>query len=107
MNLNIISKYRNEIYGFSIIWIVLFHGAAINNVDYSFGFSVLYPLQAFLSIGNVGVDIFLFLSGVCLYFFVCKKQRHLFVWEEEAVENRSSCFDYIWRLLDCSLWGVC
>ena len=60
MNLNIISKYRNEIYGFSIIWIVLFHGAAINNVDYSFGFSVLYPLQAFLSIGNVGVDIFYF-----------------------------------------------
>lgn len=74
MNLNIISKYRNEIYGFSIIWIVLFHGTAINNVDYSFGFSVLYPLQAFLSIGNVGVDIFLFLSGVCLYFSFAKSK---------------------------------
>ncbi len=75
MNLNIISKYRNEIYGFSIIWIVLFHGAAINHVDYSFGYSLLQPMQRFLSLGNVGVDIFLFLSGVCLYFSFAKSQN--------------------------------
>lgn len=106
MNLGIISKFRNEIYGFSIIWIVLFHGAAINKVDYSFGCSVLYPLQAFLSIGNVGVDIFLFLSGVSLL-FICEKQRHLLVWEEEAAENCSPGSGCIWRLLDRSLWSVC
>lgn len=68
MNLNIVSKYRGPIYGFSIIYIVLFHGIGINKADYTFGHSSLAVLQDFLSMGNVGVDIFLLLSGICLYF---------------------------------------
>lgn len=50
MNLNIVSKYRNEIYGFAILWVVVFHGTAINSIDYSFGNPVLMPLQSFLSV---------------------------------------------------------
>lgn len=72
MNLNIVSKYRNEIYGFAILWVVVFHGTAINSIDYSFGNPVLMPLQSFLSVGNVGVDIFLFMSGICLYYSFVK-----------------------------------
>lgn len=72
MNLNIVSKYRNEIYGFAILWVVVFHGTAINSVDYSFGNPALIPLQSFLSVGNVGVDIFLFMSGICLYYSFAK-----------------------------------
>lgn len=68
MNLDIISKHRGPIYGLAILWIVVFHAGAINSVDYSFGMSALMPLKRFIAAGNVGVDMFLFLSGVCLYF---------------------------------------
>ncbi len=72
-HLNIISKYRNQLYGFAILWIVFFHAWAIDLVDYSFGHKVLLPLKAFMNSGNVGVDVFLFLSGICLYFSYFKK----------------------------------
>lgn len=68
MNLNLVSKYRGVIYGFSIIYIVLFHGIAIDKGNYSFGIPTLHWLQDFLIMGNIGVDIFLLLSGICLYF---------------------------------------
>ncbi|MGM9877550.1 MAG: acyltransferase [Bacilli bacterium] len=68
LDLNIVSKYRQPIYGFAILWIVFFHGTAINNINYSFGCNSLKILRLFMISGNVGVDIFLFLSGICLYF---------------------------------------
>lgn len=67
LSLNIISKYRSPIYGFAILWIVFFHAFAINKIDYSFGIPALKFLKI-INAGNVGVDIFLFLSGICLYF---------------------------------------
>lgn len=70
--LNIVSKYRNEVYGISILWVVIFHANAIDNVDLSFGCSTLRFLDYFLCAGSVGVDIFLFLSGICLYFSFTK-----------------------------------
>ncbi len=66
--LDIISQHRNAIYGFSILWIMVFHGHDIDKIDYTFGIGSLQFLQDFIGAGNVGVDIFLFLSGVCLYF---------------------------------------
>ncbi len=66
--LDIVSKYRNPIYGVSIVWIMIFHAAGLDNVDYSFGHESLNFLAEFINVGNIGVDIFLFLSGVCLYF---------------------------------------
>ncbi|MCD8199912.1 MAG: acyltransferase [Coriobacteriaceae bacterium] len=66
--LDIISQHRGAIYGFSILWIMVFHGHDIDGIDYSFGIDALQPLQDFINAGNVGVDIFLFLSSVCLYF---------------------------------------
>lgn len=70
LNLGILTKHRNAVYGLAIIWIVVFHGSAIDKIDYSFGAEggIASWAADFISVGNVGVDIFLFLSGICLYF---------------------------------------
>lgn len=73
MKLDIVSKHRNAIYGFAILWVMIFHGGAIDYVDYSFGFEWLSWLASLINVGNVGVDIFLFLSGICLYFSFHRK----------------------------------
>ena len=60
----LVSKYRNQIYGFSILWIVVFH------IWETFSKKLVLN-WAFIDIvkrGNMGVDIFLLLSGVSLYF---------------------------------------
>lgn len=63
-NLNIISSYRAQLMGFAILWVMSFH----TNMDLG-----VSPINKFLSIGYGGVDIFLFLSGVGLYYSYKKK----------------------------------
>lgn len=75
-NLNLISKYRAELMGVSTLLILICHAA---------GNDVLMPrwLMYLVAQGQVGVDIFLFLSGMGLYYslnqsgggkiMVCKK----------------------------------
>lgn len=61
-NLGIFSKYRSTIYGLSILWIAFFHSTVvIDNGLFSF-------LKIIKQYGDCGVDIFLFLSGISLYF---------------------------------------
>lgn len=67
-----ISVYKNEIYGVSILWIMLFHGIDIVGLNYSKSFEFLSPVQSLLSYGNMGVEIFLLCSGICLYFSFLK-----------------------------------
>lgn len=67
-DLALVSTYRAPIYGICIFWIVFFHAYAMADVDYSFGNSSLAWLALFMEHGNVGVDVFLFLSGISLYF---------------------------------------
>ncbi|MBR6181080.1 MAG: acyltransferase [Prevotella sp.] len=55
-------KHRAEIYGILILWVMAFH---INSACYSL--SNIPLLSNFIKIGNAGVDVFLFLSGYCLY----------------------------------------
>ena len=73
MKLDIVSKHRGAIYGFAILWIVVYHGWKVNNIDYTLGHRSLEFIKTIVSTGNVGVDIFLFLSGVCLYFSFVRK----------------------------------
>lgn len=68
LSLNIVTKYRDALYGLAILWIVFFHANAIDNVDYSFGVHILRHFRTIMNNGSVGVDIFLFLSGISLYF---------------------------------------
>ena len=67
MDLNTISRYRNQTYGFCALWIVLYHAASAHGCDFSIGLDCLKPVQSFILLGNVGVDIFLLLSGISLY----------------------------------------
>lgn len=66
-----LSEYRNEIYGFSILWIMLFHGF-LSEVYYFVDVPVLKHVGHFITYGNMGVEVFLFLSGVSLYFSFSK-----------------------------------
>lgn len=72
LNWGLISKYRTEIMGLACIWIILHH---YNN--YMVFPDVLYPLHRFTVYGNSGVDIFLFLSGIGLYFAFQKENLRL------------------------------
>lgn len=54
----IISTYRTQLMGVAMLWVVLFHAT----------FSINNPLQGVKAIGYGGVDIFLMLSGMGLYF---------------------------------------
>ena len=53
-----ISRYRGELMGLAMLFIVLFH-VALPRSDAFYGLRRM---------GNIGVDMFLFLSGVGLWF---------------------------------------
>ena len=72
-----ISDCRNELYGFAILWIMVFHGFDWNHFNYSFGCAWLNPLRDFINLGNCGVDLFLLLSGISLYFSFARSQETL------------------------------
>ncbi len=58
-NLGLISTNRNTIYGLSILWIMLFHSSIV------FSSPLITSIK---NLGKYGVDIFLFVSGISLYF---------------------------------------
>lgn len=61
-----IMKHRNSIYAITAVWIVFFHIYELLFMPKYFG------IRHILSIGNAGVDIFLFLSAIGLSFSVEK-----------------------------------
>lgn len=89
MNLTwgLLSKYRNELYGFSIIWIVLFHGIILKKCALPKSFQII---ENFLQRGNLGVEIFLFLSGVCLYFSMKNDDNILNFYKKRLIRIFSS-----------------
>lgn len=76
LNFSALSAYRNAIYGVAALWIVLFH-----YTDMSKARAASVPKLSFiyetLQMGNIGVDIFFFLSGVGLYYSFVKDHRVL------------------------------
>ena len=77
-NDNLLSKYHDAIFGFAILYIMFFHASAIDRVDYSFGRSSLRHFCTVMSSGGVGVDVFLFLSGIFLYYSYKKNSLGVF-----------------------------
>lgn len=63
-NLNLISKYRAELMGLSILWIWFLH----MSVKFPF------PISTVQSLGATGVDIFFFVSAVGLYYSLSKNE---------------------------------
>ena len=68
MNWGFLSKYRREIMGFACLWVITFH---FNEGEVYKG--LLYLPSRLIAFGNMGVDIFLFVSGIGLYFAFQKK----------------------------------
>lgn len=69
-----ISNYRGEIFGILLISIILFH--YFEGVTVSVGTRKFLTLLAFLfkgAIGNVEVDVFLFLSGYGIFYSLSRK----------------------------------
>lgn len=66
-----LSKYRDEIYGVSILWIMLFHGY-LCDVYYFADVPILNYVGKLIEAGNLGVEMFLMMSGICLYFSYSK-----------------------------------
>lgn len=65
MKYSLLSKYRKEIFGISIIWIIFFH---LSLLKFSNTKPLLFIGSELMHIGFVGVEIFLLLSGFGLYF---------------------------------------
>lgn len=57
----LVSRYRTELMGIASIWVMFHH-------NFCSWPNVLSPLQTFFSYGSVAVDIFLFLSGIGLFY---------------------------------------
>ncbi len=72
LNLGVLSDYRSACYGFCAVWIVLFH-ARLDGCDFTFGTQGLSVINSFFGLGNFGVDVFMFLSGISCYFSWSKK----------------------------------
>ena len=67
---------RNTIYGLCAIWIVLFHSFRRIGMPY------IPILTNIIGIGNMGVDIFFFFSGLCLSLSVKKRNYPEIGWKE-------------------------
>lgn len=76
ISMDSISKYRSEIYGLSILWIMFFHGY-LQKVVYFESIPALSPVRLLLERGNMGVEIFLFISGISLYYSFSKNDNLL------------------------------
>lgn len=71
INFNYLSKYRNALLGMAIIEIVIFHYCAdcVTTVPYLGSQIVLKLAKVYVSVlGSVGVDFFVLLSGIGLYY---------------------------------------
>lgn len=60
-----ISKYRSELMGFSIVWIMMLH----------FQFEIVKPLGFIAQYGFAGVEIFMFVSGLGIYYSLDKNRQ--------------------------------
>ena len=122
-NLEAISTYRNEIYGLSIFWVMLFHMCESHYFPALENAPIYNHLMIILGMGNMGVDVFLFLSGICLYFsftrepdtyaFIRKRVARIMypvcltsmlLWIRYLVMHRISVWGFINRVFLIQYW---
>jgi peptidoglycan/LPS O-acetylase OafA/YrhL len=73
LGLSVYSKYRTQLMGLAAIMIILCH---IRGID-----STSIPLlEKLLWFGNYGVEIFLFVSGIGMYYSLTKGNKSLMQW---------------------------
>ncbi|MDR1566195.1 MAG: acyltransferase [Treponema sp.] len=77
INLELLSKYRTQLMGIAMIWIIIFHyfpdmSGFIQSDTHIAAFVVKIIIYYLVGWGYGGVDIFLFLSGLGLYYSLSK-----------------------------------
>lgn len=91
-NLFSISEARNVIFGLATIWIGLFHSDQLSLSVITKNQFLIDAFKFFRGSGNVGVDMFLFLSGIGLYFSFRKDGRLLQFWKKRLMRVLPSAF---------------
>lgn len=117
IEISYLSKFRSELMGVASILIILCHAPAHGVVSEGF-------LHQFLLRCDVGVDIFLLLSGLGLYFSLDKRKIKLITWYKGrylklfvpyllfavptyawiAIKNQQSFIDFLFNLSTISYW---
>ena len=77
MKLSLLSKYRTHIMGAAMIWVMWFHSLFTGKED--------GVLNFFHNVGFYGVDMFLLVSGLGLYFSMRKSKNALDFYKKRAV----------------------
>ena len=91
-NLFSISEARNVIFGIATLWIGLFHSDFLTLANYTHNKVLIGLFDFFRGSGNVGVDMFLFLSGVGLFFSFSKDSRVLTFWKKRFMRVLPTAF---------------
>lgn len=99
-NLFSISEARNVIFGLATLWIGLFHSDYLSLGTFfddaskvgAFGQFWIDAFKFFRGSGNVGVDMFLFLSGIGLYFSFHKDSNVLHFWKKRLMRVLPTAF---------------
>ena len=88
------NKYRKQLMGFAIVWVMILHCYS------KYLISLGVPVLSFVSEqGNLGVEIFLFLSGIGLYFSMSKNSDIIpFYW------RRIKRVVIPWLIISCPYW---
>ena len=73
LSFSILSLYKSELYGLTILWIMIFHSYLMKVNFFKKAGVPLDYIHTFISHGNMGVDIFLFLSGIFCFYSFSKK----------------------------------
>lgn len=69
----LVSKYRNQLFGFAILWIMCMHSREFTPIPDNALLSQSMLYDGIILVGGVGVDMFLFLSGIGLFYALEKK----------------------------------
>lgn len=91
-NLFQISEARNVLFGIATLWIGFFHSKNLLMSFYTSNPVINYLFHAIKGSGNVGVDMFLFLSGIGLYFSFVKDSRVLSFWKRRLIRILPTAF---------------
>ena len=84
-NLFAVSEARNVIFGIATLWIGLFHSFELTMKPFTDNEFLIEAFRFFKGAGNVGVDMFLFLSGIGLFFSFTKDSNVLSFWKKRLM----------------------
>lgn len=73
LNWGLVSQYRNQLFGIAILLIMLFHSGSFPSITTNPALVSFLPTNSWIRTGSIGVDLFLFLSGMGLYFAMLRR----------------------------------